>query len=58
MENIITTQARVNDAAIHNMFEIEELEQRLETVSDWEGSVETTSGPDGTTCTAKISCKF
>jgi hypothetical protein len=45
-----------NQAELLQLFEVEELEARLE--NKWEASASTTTGPTGTTCTATIKCTF
>lgn len=57
MEKFSAPQNRVVDATIHNLFQVEELEQRLET-ADWEGSTTVETTPTGTTCSATLTCKF
>jgi len=55
MQNLTTTQNRVADADIHNLFQVEELELRLENAWPKVESVEPTYNPEDGTISCKIS---
>ncbi|MCP1384932.1 hypothetical protein [Runella salmonicolor] len=53
MQNTVITS---QESQLIEMFQVEELEQRLE--NKWEAEISTTTDSSGTSCTATIKCTF